>query len=299
MCMTYRRWPARTHPPTTPHPALAHTKRASELLGLSRGQRDSRYIRLSDGLWLDRRSSVDVASLAIAYQRLYPGSVLSGWSALALHGFTAPGTARPELWIGRSARRRKGLVVRRYQDLPEPEIRHVRGVLVCSIEWAAFDLSRFLPRDDAVIALEGMYAQGFDLSAMHPLLKQQAGTWGIRRALEAYRSADPASQSPMETRTRLILDDAGITGFEAQVEEPALGYFVDLGHRFAKVAIEYDGDDHFDATRHRRDVRRINRLRAEGWEVITVTYDILMNHRDEFLRQVRRALERRGVRLAA
>lgn len=97
----------------------------------------------------------------------------------------------------------------------------------------------------------------------------------------------------------MILDDAGITGFEAQVKEPALGYSVDLGHKFAKVAIEYDGDDHFDASRHRKDVRRINRLRAEGWEVIVVTYDILMNHRAEFLRQVRTALERRGVRMAA
>lgn len=168
-----------------------------------------------------------------------------------------------------------------------------------SVEWAAFDLARFLPKEDAVIALEGMYAQGFSLASMQPLLDREVGTWGIRRALDVWRSTNPDSQSPMESRTRLILQEAGITGFEAQVEEPALGYFVDLGHRFAKVAIEYDGDDHFDAARHRRDVRRINRLRAEGWEVIVVTYDILQNHRDEFLRQVRQALERRGVRLAA
>lgn len=235
----------------------------------------------------------------MAFQRLYPGSVLCGWSAAAFHGFTPPGSARPELWIGRAARRRTGLVVRRYQDLPESAVESARDVLVTTTEWTAFDLARFLPKDEAVIALEGMYAQGFSLVGMRPLLDREAGTWGIRRATAAWRSTDPDSQSPMESRTRLILEEAGITGFEAQVEEPALGYFVDLGHRFAKVAIEYDGDDHFDAARHRRDVRRINRLRAEGWEVIVVTYDILQNHRSEFLRQVRRALERRGVRLAA
>ncbi|GAA3515160.1 hypothetical protein GCM10022294_26700 [Dietzia aurantiaca] len=189
--------------------------------------------------------------------------------------------------------------MRRYQDLPESAVESARGVLVTSVEWAAFDLARFLPKEDAVIALEGMYAQGFSVASMQPLLDREVGTWGIRRALEVWRSTNPDSQSPMESRTRLILEEAGITGFAAQVEEPALGYFVDLGHRFAKVAIEYDGDDHFDAARHRRDVRRINRLRAEGWEVIVVTYDILQNHRDEFLRQVRQALERRGVRLAA
>ena len=297
--MTYRRWPSRIHTPDTKHPALTHAKLASELDGLSRGQRDSRYLRLSDGLWLDRRSKGDVASRAVAFQRLYLGSVLSGWSAVAFHGFTPPGSARPELWIGRSARRRKGLVVRRYQDLPESAVESARGLLVTTVEWAAFDLARFLPKEEAVIALEGMYAQGFDLASMRPLLDREAGTWGIRRATDAWRATNPDSQSPMESRTRLILEEAGITGFEAQVEEPALGYFVDLGHRFAKVAIEYDGDDHFDAARHRRDVRRTNRLRAEGWEVIVVTYDILQNHRAEFLRQVRRALERRGVRLAA
>lgn len=297
--MTYRRWPSRTHPPRTEHPALAHTRLASELGGVSRGQRDSRYLRLSDGLWLDRRSSGDVASRAIAFQRLYPGSVLTGWSSLALHGYTPPGNAQPELWIGRSARRRKGLVVRRYNDLPESALISARGVLATTDEWAAFDLARFLPKEDAVIALEGLYGQGFTVASMKPLLEREAGTWGVRRASEAWRSTCTDSQSPMESRTRLILDDAGITGFEAQVEVPALGYFVDLGHKFAKVAIEYDGDDHFDAARHRKDVRRINRLRAEGWEVIVVTYGILQNHRAEFLRQVRTALERRGIRLAA
>lgn len=297
--MTYRRWPSRTHPPQTRHPALTHAKLSTELAGLSRGQRDSRYLRLADGLWLDRQSRGDVASRAIAFQRLYPGSVLCGWSAVAFHGFTPPGSARPELWIGRSARRRKGLVVRRYQDLPEAAVEEARGVLVTTVRWTAFDLARFLPKENAVIALEGMHTQGFSLPSMQQLLDHEAGTWGIRRAIDAWRSTNPDSQSPMESRTRLILEEAGITGFEAQVEEPALGYFVDLGHRFAKVAIEYDGDDHFDAARHRRDVRRINRLRAEGWEVIVVTFDILQNHRSEFLRQVRQALERRGVRLAA
>ena len=172
-------------------------------------------------------------------------------------------------------------------------------MLVTTVDWTAFDLARFLPKEEAVIALEGMHTQGFSLPGMRALLDRETGTWGVRRATEAWQATNPDSQSPMESRTRLILEEARITGFEAQVEEPALGYFVDLGHRFAKVAIEYDGDDHFDAARHRRDVRRINRLRAEGWEVIMVTFDILQNHRTEFLRQVRTALERRGVRVAA
>lgn len=168
-----------------------------------------------------------------------------------------------------------------------------------SVRWTAFDLARFLPLEDAVIALEGMHTQGFDLASLQPTLKHLTGTWGIRRAWEAWRTADPLSQSPMESRARMILDEAGITGFESQVEDKNLGYAVDLGHRFAKVAIEYDGYDHFDVARHGRDVKRINRLRAEGWEVIVVTYDILVNHKAEFLAQVRRALERRGVRSAA
>lgn len=266
---------------------------------MSRAARARLHIHLADGLWLDRRSDGDAASRAIAFQRLYPDSVLCGWSALALHGFTPPGDARPELWIGRSARRRKGLVVRRYENLPAGAVTEVRDVRVTSIRWTAFDLARFLPFEDAVVALEGMYSQGFDLASLEPTLDHLAGTWGIRRAWEAWRTTDLRSESPMESRTRIVLDEGGITGFESQVDVPSLGYTVDLGHKFAKVAIEYDGYDHFDVSRHGRDVKRINRLRAEGWEVIVVTYDILRNHKSEFLAQVRRALERRGVRPAA
>ncbi|WP_238529223.1 DUF559 domain-containing protein [Dietzia alimentaria] len=266
---------------------------------MSRGARDRLHVQVADGLWLDRRSDGDIASRSIAFQRLYPGSALCGWSAMALHGFTAPGHAQPELWIGRAARRRKGLVVRRYESVPEGALVEVRGVSVTSVRWTAFDLARFLPFEEAVIALEGMYSQGFDLASLERTLTHLAGTWGIRRAWNAWRAADPQSESPMETRTRLVLAEARITGFESQVHVPRLGYTVDLGHKFAKVAIEYDGYDHLDPSRHRRDVHRLNRLRAEGWEVIVVTYDILQNHRAEFLEQVRAALRRRGVPLAA
>lgn len=297
--MTYRRWPSRTHPPATTHPALEHAKLAPDLADLSRAKRARLHVHLADGLWLDRRSDGDIASRAIAFQRLYPGSVLCGWSSLALHGFTPPGHAHPELWIGRSARRRKGLIVRRYGDLPDAAVVESRGVHATSVRWTAFDLARFLPFEEAVVALESMHTQGFDLSSLEPTLKHLSGTWGVRRAWAAWRTADPLSESPMESRTRIVLDDADITGFEAQVPVRALGYTVDLGHKFAKVAIEYDGYDHFGTPRHGRDVQRINRLRAEGWEVIVVTYDILQNHRDEFLAQVRTALQRRGVRLAA
>lgn len=297
--MTYRRWPSRTTPPRTAHPALEHAKLASEVSDLSRAARSRLHFRLADGLWLDRRSDADAASRAIAFQRLYPGSVLCGWSALALHGFTPPGDARPELWIGRSARRRKGLIVRRYEHLPENALVSVRTVRATSVTWTAFDLARFLPFEDAVIALEGMHTQGFDLGKLKSALELLEGTWGVRRAREALRMADTESESPMETRVRLTLDEAGITGFESQVKVKSLGLRLDLAHKLAKVAIEYDGADHFGVPQHRNDVKRINRLRAEGWEVIVVTYDILMNHREEFLAQVRTALARRGVRTAA
>ena len=286
-------------PTRSPHPALTHAKLSSELSGITRTARARDHIQLTSGLWLDRRSTGDIASLAIGYQKLYPGSVLCGRSAAVLHGFTVSGDAVPELWIGPDARRRRGLTVRRYAELPDKAIREVSGVRVTSERWTAFDLARFLPRDDAVVALEGMYTQGFDLSGFKETLDALAGRWGVRQAWEAYRTSDPRSESPMESRTRLALSDAGITGFETQVPVPSLGFTVDLGHRFAKVAIEYDGDDHFGAPRHGRDVKRINKLRAEGWEVIVVTYDILKNHLPELLRQIRIALARRGFAQAA
>ena len=64
---------------------------------------------------------------------------------------------------------------------------------------------------------------------------------------------------------------------------------VDLVWAEAKVAVEYDGDQHrTDRRQWREDRERDAALRAEGWEVIRVTADVFRpGHWELFVRQLR------------
>ncbi|KRC35501.1 hypothetical protein ASE27_09790 [Oerskovia sp. Root918] len=105
------------------------------------------------------------------------------------------------------------------------------------------------------------------------------------------------TDSSMESRTRMILVDAGLPCPE--VNMPALdraGSFLalpDMSYPALRIAIEYDGDVHrTDPGTWRRDVERRQRLEEAGWLIITVTADDVMRHPERFIRRVRAALAR-------
>ncbi len=89
--------------------------------------------------------------------------------------------------------------------------------------------------------------------------------------------ADPRSESPGESRTRLAIVDAGLP-----VPEPQCWVFVDgrptyrldLAYPHARVAVEYDGREFHEGDDQRAaDEQRRSWLREHGWTVIVVTRD--------------------------
>ena len=100
---------------------------------------------------------------------------------------------------------------------------------------------------------------------------------GADRLAEVLRLADPRSESPMETRLRLLLHDAGVPAavpqFEVRTELGRLVGRVDLGWPGLRLAVEYDGDQHRERDQFRRDVERLNALRMAGWTVLRLTAD--------------------------
>lgn len=129
-------------------------------------------------------------------------------------------------------------------------------------------------------------------------LQAVADSWGrtvgatrMRAALTLIR---PGAESPMETLTRLLILDAGF-------REPAVGYRVldggafvgrvDLAYPEAKVAVEYDGEYHWEKKQAMEDLARINRLQQAGWTVIRVTNRDLANP-TAFFSHLRTALRR-------
>ncbi|PXW35341.1 UNVERIFIED_CONTAM: very-short-patch-repair endonuclease [Williamsia faeni] len=276
--------------------------RAEELLAvMSRYQLRENYRILFRGVWVRADQVVDFTMLSFAAGLAYPGGdkdlpgILCGWSAADLWGNAyRPEGALPEVIVPINGRQFRGIKVRRLQ-IDENEYTGINGSLVTTLARTAIDLGRFNSRDDAVSALDSLARRHPGLlEDVRRALKWWERHWGIGKAITAFKLVDPLSESPWETRVRLILVDEGFHGFVLQHEVMGGRYRLDAAWPHLLVAVEYDGEHHRSSEQHARDLERWNRLRAAGWVVITVTAQNIRSGRDEFVEQLRRELTLRG-----
>jgi very-short-patch-repair endonuclease len=68
---------------------------------------------------------------------------------------------------------------------------------------------------------------------------------------------------------------------------------VDLAYPQWRIAIEYEGDHHREKTQFRRDVARLNALRAAGWLVLRFTADDVLRHPARLVQHVAEAIKER------
>src|SRR5438445_6365656 len=111
-------------------------------------------------------------------------------------------------------------------------------------------------------------------------MQQHAGYRGIERLRRAMNLAEPATESPMETRLRLLLVLAGLPRPQVQVPlHDDKGQFIgrpDLYYPAQRLALEYDGAIHRDTMT--ADHRRQNRLINAGYRLLRFTAaDVLSN----------------------
>jgi very-short-patch-repair endonuclease len=87
---------------------------------------------------------------------------------------------------------------------------------------------------------------------------------------------------------------AGISGFVANrwVQVPGARYRGDLVCVERRMIIEYQGGYHFDPVQRRKDMTRIERLRAAGWFVMEVNADDLRDPA-ELVARIRRVYNAR------
>ncbi|MWV59642.1 endonuclease domain-containing protein [Rathayibacter sp. VKM Ac-2754] len=118
---------------------------------------------------------------------------------------------------------------------------------------------------------------------------------GGRRAREAIGFVRVGSESPMETRLRLLLIRAGLPEPELNVRLfDADGTFVarvDLLYRDQWLVIEYDGDHHrTDKRQYERDIARMEAIEALGYRRIRVRASGIYDHPEATVARVRNAL---------
>ncbi|CAN5295366.1 hypothetical protein BH20ACT5_BH20ACT5_06950 [soil metagenome] len=146
---------------------------------------------------------------------------------------------------------------------------------------------------EAVVALDVLLRTGVvrvdRLAQAAATLPPGRASARVRRAVEL---ADGRSESPQESRLRMILVLGGLAGPEPQYEVRLgrrLLARVDLAYPEHRLAIEYDGRWHDGKGSFTKDRRRLKALAAAGWRVIPATAADL-HHPGQLVASVRAAL---------
>jgi hypothetical protein len=257
------------------------------------------YIHADDFRDADHRTWCDAAALLLP-----PGGAIGGLSAAYLWGAKVVNSTTPvTLVLPRTAtlsRHPRLLVVR--SSLPPDDVTRFGGMPVTTPLRTAFDLGRRLPRIEAIVAVDTLL--GRRVVKLPKLAEYAAGRvgWpGAPQLREVLELAEPLTESPMESRLRIVLIDAGLPRPVAQHDvRDAQGRFlarVDLAYPELRIAIEYEGDHHRERRHFQEDVHRFNALRAAGWIVLRFTADDVLRHPGRTARQVATAIrERRAQR---
>ena len=267
-----------------PVAVVPHALREGPFLGrdavrdglLTRRQlRGTTWRRLFDDVYVHRGTDVTHEVRARAAALRVPGAVVTGWSAAALWGVDAgPADADVEVTVPPDAHpaRVRGIRSRR-AALDDRDVGRRRGIPVTTPEATAIRLAAVLFLDDAVVAIDQLIATGVvDLTGRTRAAAARGR--GSARARQACALADGLAGSPQETRLRLLIGRSGLPAPVAQFTVRHDGRFVarvDFAWPEHRLVLEYDGLWHAETGQFARDRRRLNRLRAAGWQVIHVT----------------------------
>jgi restriction endonuclease-like protein len=204
----------------------------------------------------------------------------AGLSAAALHGSKWIDPALPAELFHSSRHATNGIVL--HSDrLPDDECCSLDGVAATTPARTAYDLGRRPGLTNAVVHLDALLqATRLEKPAIDLLVDRHAGARGVVQLRKAIDLADVGSESPRETRTRLVLTSAGLRPTHTQiVVHDRFGYFVariDMGWAAWRVGVEYDGVQHWNDARQRtRDIDRIAELEALGWRIVRVSSEML------------------------
>jgi very-short-patch-repair endonuclease len=150
---------------------------------------------------------------------------------------------------------------------------------------------------DAVIALDmALHKRIVDLPDLRSYCEENPGAKGVARLRRAIELAEPAAESPMETRLRMLLVMARLPRPRAQVPlHDEQGRFMgrpDLYYPEHKLGLEYDGATHRETLVE--DNRRQNRLLNAGIRLLRFTAADIYQSPESVIHQVRRELSRQA-----
>ncbi|KQU46739.1 hypothetical protein ASG84_09630 [Rhodococcus sp. Leaf278] len=245
---------------------------------VTRQQLRGHYTRIYRDVYIEPGCELDAPTKARAawlYSRRM--AVVSGVSAAAIHGSGWISAAHDAELIWAEHRRKFAGLRINFDELRPEESETVDGVVVTTAARTAYDLGRRRPFGTAVPRLDALCrATGVGISDIARLAENHRGARGIVQLRAVLAMVDAGAESPQETRTRLALMDAGLPRPQTQIEvlgpDGRVFARIDIGWARWKVAVEYDGEQHWADERQRAwDIERLHLLEALGWTVIRVS----------------------------
>ncbi|KZS51216.1 hypothetical protein A4G26_20110 [Mycobacterium kansasii] len=183
------------------------------------------------------------------------------------------------------------------------EMLMVDGIPVTSPARTTFDIGRrTATRLWAVQRLDALAnATDVKVAEVAAVIADHPGARGLVRLRRVLPLIDGGAESPQETRTRLVLIDAGLPRPQTQLRVfDEYGDFVariDMGYEELRVGIEYDGPQHWtDPEQRDRDIDRYTALLDLGWTIIRVSSELLRYRRGTFVGRVVTAMQAAGWR---
>ena len=266
-------------------PRRVLTRQALRRMGVSERRISSReFLRVLPGCYVRRDAPAGLRAIArTAQRRVVPGSVVIHVTAAELLGLPLPdrhtwgGGAAVHVRVEPEAKRRssKGLTV--HVRTGRPSVRHDGLVLDWPVD-VLLDLAGLLSHDDLVACVDALGSRRREgLRFPVETIRGGAGPGG-GRGVGAGRAAAAQARdwvdSPQETRTRLMMLRAGyeepVTNHRVVDLVKKKEYYLDLSYPERKIAIEYDGKQHFTPEQALRDHGKDASLHRGGWTVIRI-----------------------------
>ena len=233
--------------------------------------------------------------------RLRPGQFFSHSTAAGLLEIPLPRSVETDSRLhvsDRSSRpRTKGIIGHRALETP---VVTVRGLPLTQPEWLLPELARVLSFDDLIIAGDGLVRRKrppTTLDQIQTIAAELEGR-GVRQARMALLQVRSGTDSPMETRLRLLVVRAGLP-------EPVIGHTIrdangdfvgtpDLSYVEQRIAIEYEGAVHRDDPRvFAEDILRRELMQEADWYVIRVISDHVFKSPQWLVARIARILAQR------
>jgi very-short-patch-repair endonuclease len=231
---------------------------------------------------------------------LPPDARFRGVTAAWMHGVPLPrDVVSTPLDVATS---RRGLAisgVRVWVEASPGPCCRVGGVAVSTAPWAWAELAGSLRTDDLVVAGDHLLRRGLArVSSLAAVVDARAARRGVRRLRAALALLEGRSDSPMETRLRLLLVRAGLPTPCVNRDVVEDGVWLarpDLSYPEQRIAIEYEGDHHrTDRRQWKSDKTRRRLLEDHGWLVIEVIDDDVYKTPELTVARVRTALAARS-----